>query len=104
MGYYEQNLLAQDEDFLARCRSCYAILTIPKGPADSLSQPEAWVNMYRYHIAASPGFADAYTYALSTGVENPGRNPAVITDEQILASVDALVNPTEEPIPMQEAK
>ena len=43
-------------------------------------------------MAASPGFADAYEYALNTDVERPGNDPAVITDGQILAAVQALVN------------
>ena len=51
--------------------------------------PTAWADQNQWQIAAAPGFAEAYQYALDTGVENPGNDPAVITDAQILAAVQA---------------
>jgi hypothetical protein len=59
-------------------------------------QPTQWANDHIWWISAAPGFADAYEYALNTGVENPGNDPAVITDAQILAAVQALITELEE--------
>ena len=45
----------------------------------------------QWQVAASPGLADAYTYAVETDVPDPGNDPAVITDAAILAAVTALL-------------
>lgn len=82
MGYYEQSLLSQDADFAARCTACAA--------SEGADDPAAWQWEHRYDIAAAPGFADAYSSAIAGGVEFPGRDPAVISDEQILAAVQAI--------------
>lgn len=85
MGYYEQSLLAQDEDFIDRVSASAAV-----EEPDPKMHPVDWTHANIWTIAAAPGFADAYSYALQTGVPNPGRDPAVITDEQILSAVQAL--------------
>lgn len=89
MAYWDQSLLSQDSDFLYRVASCAAVevdLTPPE-------QPTQWASENIWFIAASPGFADAYAYALATGVENPGRDQAVIADTEILAAVQAMITP-----------
>lgn len=79
MGYYEGHLLAEDPDFQARVGFC--------------AELEGW-GWYSAQeairtIAASPGFADAYAYALNTGVPNPGRDESVISDAEILSAVQS---------------
>jgi hypothetical protein len=90
MGYYEQSQLSADMDFYSRIAACAAVEV-----ADA--NPQMWAQNNIWHIAASPGFADAYSYALNTGVENPGRDPAVITDEMILSAVQAHIPATSVP-------
>ena len=80
-GYYAQHLLSLDEDFIGRVSACAARENIGRLlPSDWAGQNVQW-------IAAAPGFADAYAYALATGVPKPGADPAVITDADLLAAV-----------------
>jgi hypothetical protein len=56
----------------------------------------AWVHDYRYLWAASPGWGGAWESALAAHPPDaepdyePGKDPAVITDGMILATVQAL--------------
>lgn len=87
MGYYETGLLSRDMNFLLRVAACYATET--RSP-----DPETWANMHMWQIAAAPGFGDAYSYAFNSEPPNPapGKDPAVITDGQILAAVQYIMN------------
>lgn len=99
MSYFDQSLLAADPDFAQRVAACVS-------NEDGAINPPAWANDYRWQMAAAPGFADAYASALAGDVEFPGRDPAVISDAQILAAVQALLNPnptTEGPPDDQES-
>lgn len=82
MSYYDISLLAADNDFIMRTRACVAT----EGEPD----PIAWTNEHIWNMAGTPGFGDKYSYALATGVENPGRNESVISDGDILAAVQAI--------------
>jgi hypothetical protein len=84
MSYSAQALLAADTDFRDRVAACAAV-EIPH-----THQPMTWAAEHIWWIAAAPGFADAYTYALANNVERPGNDPAVITDAQILSAVQAI--------------
>lgn len=84
MAYYDIAQLSNDGDFLQRCIACAVV--------EKIADAEQWVAVKRWNLAAAPGFGDAYTYAILTGVENPGRAQEVISDNQILAAVQALVN------------
>ena len=85
MAYWDQALLSTDSDFLQRVAACAAV-EIELGSTHPLS----WANEHGWAIAASPGFADQYASAIAGGVQRPGRDPAVITDGQILSAVQAL--------------
>ena len=85
MGYYDVSLLAGDNDFIQRTRACAAT----EGETD----PVGWVNDHIWELAGTPGFGEKYSYAIDTGVENPGRNESVITDGDILAAVQAIRAP-----------
>lgn len=82
MAYYEQSLLSQDSDFTMRVTACVS--------SEHYANPDAWVWDHRYAMAATPGFAAAYSSALAANVPNPGRDPAVISDAQILSAVQAI--------------
>lgn len=83
MGYYEQSLLAQDPDFYNRLAACAST------ELEGADQGTVWAAEHQWDIAAAPGFADAYSSALAGNVEHPGRDPAVISDAQILSAVQA---------------
>lgn len=83
MGYYEQSLLSQDADFYNRVAACAATEV-------DTDNPTSWASNNLWDVAAAPGFADAYSSAIAGNVENPGRDPSVISDDQILAAVQAV--------------
>jgi hypothetical protein len=49
------------------------------------------VSINARRLAIQPGWREAWESALASGVENPGADPAVITDGQILAAVQSLL-------------
>lgn len=85
MGYWEQSVLSNDADFGSRIAACVA--SEPNAPKDK--HPSVVAAQIQWDVAAAPGFAEAYTYAIETGVENPGRDASVITDAQLLSAVQA---------------
>jgi len=88
MGYSEIALLQQDPYFARRVTAAYAVETLDD---DSAIDPGSWQAIHSWDMAAQPGFGEAYSYALETGVENPGDDAAVITDAQILAALGTLL-------------
>lgn len=86
MAYFDIALLTQDADFAQRVAACYAT---EGGGID----PASWAAQHAWDIAAQPGFGDAYASALAGGVERPGKDPAVISDAQILSAVQPLLEP-----------
>ena len=97
MSYYDQSLLARDPDFRERIAACAA--TEEQSGADLDDHPTAFADREQWAIAAAPGFAAAYSYALETGVEHPGRDVSVISDAQLLSAVQAILQPPPPPEP-----
>jgi len=85
MGYSDQALLSADQDFWQRIAACAAVEIDLAGV-----QPVQWAADHVWLIAAAPGFADAYASAIAGDVDRPGNDPAVISDAQILAAVQAI--------------
>lgn len=86
MSFHGQALLSQDGQFRDRVAACAATqpsLAIP---------PTNWADNNIWLVSAAPGFADKYTYALDTGVQNPGADGAVIPDADILAAVQEVMS------------
>jgi hypothetical protein len=54
---------------------------------------QVWVEQNKYLWASSPSWGEKWASALAGGEEEPGKNEAVITDADILATVQALTNP-----------
>lgn len=95
MSYYDQSLLARDGDFIDRLSSAFAVETDPTPnpfPPDQAARNASW------WISAAPGFADQYASALAASVPNPGRDPSVISDAQILSAVQAYLTSTTDEI------
>lgn len=103
MAFTDISVLAGDTDFLARVTAAYATETLTKVADQNYVWPESWSQLYAWSMAAQPGFGAAYTYAIQNGVEDPGKDPAVITDDQITAGVKSILAtvPTPEPAPPQ---
>lgn len=83
MSYSTLFQLATDSGFLHRVTACAA--------TQGITQADKWADDNRWVMAAQPGFDDAYAYAVNTSVEDPGNSPVVITDEQILSAVQAVL-------------
>lgn len=77
---------AQDQHLRLRIAACIA----QERPQDA-AHPIAHADAIQWQVAASPGLADAYSYAVETNVPDPGADPAVITDAALLAAVTALL-------------
>lgn len=87
MSYEAQSLLSRDQDFQMRLTACAAV-EVPNIPVDV--GPPGWAALHIWQVAAAPGFADDYASALAAGVERPGNDPAVISDDELRAAVQAL--------------
>ena len=87
MTYYTQALLAHDTELMLRATACAS--------AELIAAPEAWVGERAWELSASPGWDAAYSAAFEAGVENPGRDGTVVTDEMIRAAVLRLKSPAE---------
>jgi hypothetical protein len=85
VAYAHIAVLAQDNDFLQRSMACAA--------TEGETSPNSWVSENQWQLAATPGFGDKYASALENEIERPGLDPSVISDEDILSSVQALRTP-----------
>ena len=83
MSYNTQAALAVDEDLRRRVAACAATQNVPS--------PLQWADSYLWRLSGSPGWDDAYAYALNASNPRPGHDEGVITDAMILAAVQPLV-------------
>lgn len=84
MTYLAVARMAADDDLLARVTACVA----REGDRD----PELWTQRNKWAIAAQPSWDEAWDYAtnLDPARTDIGRDPAVITDGQILSAVQSI--------------
>lgn len=95
MSYSTQSLLAHDIDILDRATSCAATQGLPN--------PFQWVGDNQWALSASPGWDEAYAYALNVGTERPGWQETVISDGMILSAVQLLIAAQAVPeVPLEE--
>lgn len=87
MGYYTQSVIADDADMNSRVTQAAAA----NGCASAGLPPWAWASQWAPVWAAAPGWDAAWESAEAGGVPAPGRDPAVITDDQINAQVQAMM-------------
>lgn len=83
MTYRSQGKLAQDDNLLIRVVACAATQDVPN--------PFGWAYDRAWKLSATPGWDDAYNYALTSGVQKPGSDESVITDASILSTVQNLL-------------
>lgn len=83
MSYWDIALLSSDSDFMQRTRASVS--------TQGVDDPVTWSNDHAWQMAGMPSFGDKYAYAIATGVPNPGRDEAVISDQDILSAVQSLL-------------
>lgn len=83
-AYLDIANIADNGSMLRRVAACAAQQSAP-------GDPTAWAWDNRLHWAAAPGWGAAWASALAGNIEDPGADPAVITDPQILAQVQAML-------------
>lgn len=88
MAFSDVALLARDNDFLLRITACAS----QEGEID----PQTWANEHMWRMAGMPDFGDKYAYALANGVTRPGNDQSVISDHDILAAVQSLMESADE--------
>lgn len=92
MTLFDTSTLAKDADFRERIAAAAA------GEGVTDPHPTAWADLHQWQLAAQ--FSAEYAYAVATGVEAPGRDPAVIPDQSLIDAVRAILAPPppEEPV------
>lgn len=76
--------MATDNDLRLRIAACAATqVIVPENPGQ-------WANQHQWAIAGSPGWSEAWAYAVLSGNLSPGTDPAVISDAMILAAVQTI--------------
>jgi hypothetical protein len=88
MAYSDVAALMADPDFALRTAACVAIETTGDEPP---VDPGSWQAAHAWEMAAQPGFGEAYASALAGEVERPGNDQSVISDNQILGAVQAIL-------------
>ena len=79
-GIYQ---VSESASLASRMTACAA----QQGVAD----PQPWVWQNRWVYAVAPTWAEKYEYALASDNPDPGADPAVITDADILAQVQKML-------------
>ena len=84
-SYLTISVIARDNNMMNRVTACAA--------QQGISSPGGWAGQYAYEWAAAPGWAEKWDYAVAGAVEEPGADPAVITDGDILAQIQSMMEP-----------
>lgn len=84
MSYATQSLLSQDADMWNRVAACAA--------TQQIEDAFHWANQNMWALAATPGWDEAYAYAINTNIERPGWADTTITDIMILSGVQARIS------------
>ena len=85
--YLTISTIAADDAMQRRVAACAA----QQGEPNSLW----WAQQNNYEWAAAPGWGAKWDSAVASDVEDPGSDPAVITDGDILAVVQPMVTAPE---------
>jgi len=86
--YLTQSIIADDPYMRLRVSSCAA----QQGCAtEGGIDPDHWTLEWRRIWASAPGWDGAWESAQASNVQQPGSDPGVITDEQILSQVQAMM-------------
>lgn len=84
MSYLTISQCAVDPDFNNRVMAC----VVDEGGNLNAMPPQIM-----WDVARAEDIEAAYAYALSVGIERPGADETVITDQMILSNVQPIINP-----------
>lgn len=84
MSFLSVAQMVADPALLSRITGCVAL--------ENERDPELWTQRNKWAVAAQPGWADAWDYAVAMNKTDIGEDPAVITDGMILSGVQAVNN------------
>lgn len=87
MAYLTVAIIRQDPWIRDRVAACVAVENM------GADHPEGWATDHAWELAAQPGWAAAWEYAVASHPEEdyqPGKDAAVVTDAQILSAVQAI--------------
>jgi hypothetical protein len=89
MSYLTQAKIAANPTMYTRVAQC--------ATEEGQPEPEAWASQHSRIWAASPGWDEAWEYAVNTHPDepdyDPGADEAVITDQMILSTVQPMLTP-----------
>lgn len=104
-SYLSIAAIAQDQFMNERMRAC-ATQQVSLGSVQLNVDPSLWVQQNAYLWASSPSWGEKWTYALDSHPDEPdyepGKDDAVITDEDILATVQHLAEAAGGPVAQEE--
>jgi hypothetical protein len=84
--------MEQSTSLLRRCAAAVATELVAGPTPGDASEVEAYVAERSWDFAATPGWSDSWEFAVNSGnVGDPGLDPAVITDGNILARVQQVL-------------
>lgn len=87
MSYWDIAQMNLDPDLRARITACAA--------QERIESPEVWAIERMLRIVSAPEWDAAWESAIAADLPGPGRDPAVISDDMILASVQAVLDDAE---------
>lgn len=88
MSYLTQSRLAADQTLMIRITACAVM--------EGIENPQAWAFEHAWQLSAEAGWVAAYASAAvahaadPAGTPPPGENESAITDQMILAAVQAI--------------
>ena len=94
MSYNHIAQAAQDVNLRLRVAACISTQTGFVWPERVTNHPIALADSLQWELCGSPGWGDAYAYAVANEIENPGADESVITDAMILSAVQSVLGIT----------
>jgi hypothetical protein len=88
-SYLTISVIAADQNMIDRVTACAA----QQQQGRDIGYPPHWAREHAFDWAASPSWGEKWDYARATHEDpayQPGADPAVITDGDILATIQAL--------------
>lgn len=84
MSYWDITEMSNDADLRSRVAAAAA-------QEQTETEPWEWVSVNMLRVTAAPGWDAAWASAQASSVDRPGKDPGVISDGQILSSVQLLI-------------
>lgn len=90
MAYSDVNAMTRSESLRGRTAAAAAVEANGGAVLDE-QDADNWAYKHRYEVCSAPGWDAAWASAIAGGKEDPGSDPAVITDGMILSQVQSVL-------------